>query len=183
MEGRFASTQQADSLWGAFWGVFVGDTHAMPVHWYKFCKIRQISDTLFQIRYYNLKMIEYNYGVVREYLQNCDRPSIAHPDSWKYYRNIRADAEPFDLFHDLAPFYQKEGNHYHQLLRRGENTLTLKIALLTLQTALNQQSPSTTSPPAVDYDLGAFLNFYFDLLLSPGRHQDTFVGEYNLPHE
>lgn len=109
--------------------------------------------------------------MVGELLKNSDHPQVRHPDSWKYYRSIKTEEEPFDIFHELAVFYKQEGNHYHQLLEKGENTLTLKFALLSLQTVIDQRSRES-----FEYDLGAFLNRYFEFLLTPGKHKDTFVG-------
>jgi hypothetical protein len=134
-------------LEGALWGIFIGDALAQPIHWY-----------------YSLEILKEHYGYIRDYVD--PRRDVIHPDSWKYYQNIKIDEEPFDIFQDLKEYYNKPlANGYHQLLKKGENTLNIKVVEQLFSSILSSNQ----------YDQGDFLNRYLKLHLGKGSHADTYL--------
>jgi len=138
------------ALEGGLWGAFIGDAHAMPVHWY-----------------YDRRTLRQNYGHVEELEPSQPTSEHPHPDSWRYYSQINTADEPFDLFHDLACHYERPGLHYHQFLQAGENTLNLRLAELLMRSLVEHEGAYDLA----DYYVGKYLRF----LLTPGTHSDTFI--------
>ncbi|MGB0416245.1 MAG: ADP-ribosylglycohydrolase family protein [Coraliomargarita sp.] len=93
----------------AWWGSFIGDALAMPVHWY-----------------YKRELIPRDYGAIRGYLA----PKNPHPDSILWRSHYESTCPEDNILHDQAQYWGKPGVHYHQFLEAGENTLNLKIASL-----------------------------------------------------
>lgn len=118
-----------------------------------------------------------NWGEVCELMEDADKPDAKNLDSWSYYKNINPEEEPFDIFHELKGYYSEahKGNHYHQLLKRGENTLNLRLARIAMRVAVKCGKEEKYL-----FDMGEFLNQYFKLLLTPGLHSDTFIGKPSL---
>jgi uncharacterized protein YutD len=134
-------------LEGALWGIFIGDALAQPIHWY-----------------YSLEKLKEHYGYIMDYVS--PRIDVTHPDSWKYYQNIKVDEEPFDIFQNLKEYYnQPLANGYHQLLKKGENTLNIKVVEQLFSSILSSNQ----------YDQGDFLNRYLKLHLEKGSHVDTYL--------
>jgi ADP-ribosylglycohydrolase len=102
-----------DRLAGAYYGFFIGDALAMPVHWY-----------------YNTQTLEKDYGEVSTYMT----PKNPHPDSILWRSSYIPANNTVDILHEQSIYWGKRGIHYHQFLEAGENTLNLKLAreLLTL---------------------------------------------------
>ena len=100
-----------DQLTGLIWGAFIGDAHAMPVHWY-----------------YDRVALYRDYGVVRDYLA----PRNPHPDSILWRSEYTLLNERDDILHEQAQYWGQRGIHYHQFLRAGENTLNLQLARVLL---------------------------------------------------
>jgi hypothetical protein len=134
-------------LEGGLWGIFIGDALAHPIHWY-----------------YSLDLLKEHYGFVDTYI--TARSDVQHPDSWKYYNNLKVEFEPFDIFHDLDKYYRMPlANGYHQLLDKADNTLNIKVLQALLRSILDCKQ----------YDQGDFLNRYISLFLEKGNHRDTYI--------
>lgn len=131
---------------GTLYGLCIGDALAMPVHWY-----------------YNRGALGEDYGQVTDYLA----PRNPHPDSILWRSAYAALNSRGDILHDQAQYWGQKGIHYHQFLRAGENTLTVKICRL-LVDSLNQTGR---------YDADDFLRRYIAFMTTPGLHQDTYVEE------
>lgn len=145
-----ANVTAADRARGALWGQFVGDALAMPVHWY-----------------YDTAALRRDYGEVTGYVT----PKHPHPDSifWRS-RYVPASARG-DILHDKARFWSADegaGVHYHGFLAPGENTLNFQLAAQLLESLAARGGR---------YDHGDYTRRYLDFLLTPGRHQDTYVEE------
>ena len=100
-----------DRAEGALWGLLLGDSLAMPVHWY-----------------YDRDALRRDYGEVRELLA----PRNPHPGSIlhrSHYTPVNPDA---DILHDQARYWGRPGIHYHQFLEAGENTLNLQLVQVLL---------------------------------------------------
>ncbi len=100
-----------DQRTGLIWGAFIGDAHAMPVHWY-----------------YDRAALHRDYGVVRDYVA----PRNPHPDSILWRSEYTPLNERGDILHEQAQYWGQRGIHYHQFLRAGENTLNLQLARVLL---------------------------------------------------
>ncbi len=100
-----------DQRTGLIWGAFIGDAHAMPVHWY-----------------YDRAALHRDYGVVRDYLA----PRNPHPDSILWRSEYTPLNERGDILHEQAQYWGQRGIHYHQFLPAGENTLNLQLARVLL---------------------------------------------------
>lgn len=96
-----------DRISGAFFGMFIGDALAMPVHWY-----------------YNTQALRRDYGEVTDFLQ----PRNPHPDSILWRSSYSPVNSKADILHEQAQYWGVKGIHYHQFLKPGENTLNLKLA-------------------------------------------------------
>lgn len=135
---------------GALWGQFIGDALAMPVHWY-----------------YNTAALRRDYGTVTGYVA----PKHPHTDSifWRS-RYVAANARG-EILHDKARFWGAEGGpgvHYHGFLGAGENTLNFQLAAELLE---------SLAANGGRYDRTDYTRRYLDFMLTPGRHQDTYVEE------
>jgi ADP-ribosyl-[dinitrogen reductase] hydrolase len=133
---------------GSLYGLFIGDALAMPVHWY-----------------YDRAALKRDYGHVTDYMA----PKNPHPGSILSYKSYEPVNEKGEILHDQAKYWGKEGIHYHQFLKAGENTLNLKICRLLIE-SLNEKG---------EYDAGDFLDRYISYMTTPGSHRDTYVEEYH----
>ena len=115
--------------------------------------------------YYDRAALLRDYGTISGYLA----PKNPHPDSilWRSaYTPINAKGE---ILHDQAIYWGQRGIHYHQFLQAGENTLNFQLSRILHDQTLRQGH----------YDADAWLETYIDLMLTPGRHRDTYVEEYH----
>jgi ADP-ribosyl-[dinitrogen reductase] hydrolase len=132
----------------ALWGLYIGDALAMPVHWY-----------------YNRSALYDDYGWVTDYLS----PKNPHPDSLLFRSSCSAPNPKGEILHDQAPYWGREGTHYHyhQFLKAGENTLNLKLCSLLIH-SLNERG---------GYDAEDYLHRYISFMTTPGNHRDTYIEE------
>ena len=100
-------TALEDRVSGAFFGMFIGDALAMPVHWY-----------------YDTTALRRDYGEVTHFLP----PKNPHPDSILWRSAYSPPNSTADILHEQAQYWGKRGIHYHQFLQAGENTLNLRLA-------------------------------------------------------
>ena len=131
---------------GTLSGMCIGDALAMPVHWY-----------------YNRQALYEDYGRVTSYLA----PRNPHPDSILWRSRYTAPNERGEILHDQAPYWGRQGIHYHQFLKAGENTLNVKLCRLVIE-SINQNET---------YDPEDFLKRYIDFMTTPGNHRDTYIEE------
>jgi ADP-ribosyl-[dinitrogen reductase] hydrolase len=115
--------------------------------------------------YYNREALVRDYGTITRY----QVPRRDHPDSILWRSSYVPLNERGNILHDQARYWGQRGVHYHQFLRGGENTLNFQLA-----TELYLQVRR-----AGKYDPDAWLDFYTDFMLTPGRHRDTYVEEYH----
>ena len=130
-------------------GALAADAVSMPVHWY-----------------YDRAALARDYGQVAGYLA----PRNPHPDSILWRSRYQALNPRGDILHEQARYWGQRGVHYHQFLAAGENTLNFQLAA----PDLHQQTVELGR-----YDADAWLAFYLDFMLTPGRHRDTYVEEYH----
>lgn len=129
----------------AWWGSFIGDALAMPVHWY-----------------YTRERIPADYGNITGYLP----PHNPHPDSMLWRSQYASTGTTDDILHDQARWWGGPRDiHYHQFLHAGENTLNVCIAALLAQSLID----------CGRYDRDDFAHRYIDFMLTPASHGDTYV--------
>jgi ADP-ribosyl-[dinitrogen reductase] hydrolase len=132
----------------ALLGALAADAVAMPVHWY-----------------YDRATLERDYGTISGY----QPPKNPHPDSILWRSSYTALNPKGEILREQATYWGQRGIHYHQFLRRAENTLNFQLARqLYAQTVRLGR-----------YDADAWLATYIDFMLTPDRHQDTYVEEYH----
>ena len=113
--------------------------------------------------YYDREALVRDYGQIASYRA----PKNPHPDSILWRSSFTPLNERADILHDQARYWGQRGVHYHQFLVAGENTLNFQlVACLYEQTVRLGR-----------YDADAWLAFYIDFMLNPGRHRDTYVEE------
>ena len=115
--------------------------------------------------YYNQSAIERDFGKLDSY----HPPKKIHPDSilWRSeYKPLNADG---DILREQAQYWGKRGVHYHQFLNAGENTLNSLLAIELFE--LVRRSGH--------YDATRWLDHYVNFMLTPGKHNDTYVEEYH----
>ena len=115
--------------------------------------------------YYDREALARDYGQITSYLA----PKNPHPDSILWRSSYTPLNERADILHDQAKYWGQRGVHYHQFLAAGENTLNFQLAARLYEQTLDLGR----------YDADAWLAFYVDFMLTPGRHRDTYVEEYH----
>jgi ADP-ribosylglycohydrolase len=131
---------------GALAGLLIGDALAMPVHWY-----------------YDRGALKRDYGQVRDFLA----PKSPHSGSIMWRSSYQAPNAKGEILHDQAQYWGQHGVHYHQFLKPGENTLTAKLARLSLEMAAQPEG----------YSPERYLERYIAFLTTPGTHRDTYLEE------
>jgi ADP-ribosylglycohydrolase len=129
-------------------GALAADAVAMPVHWY-----------------YDTAALDRDYGELDGYAA----PKNPHPDSILWRSRYRARNNKGEILHDQAKFWGQRDVHYHQFLKRGENTVNYQLGLELYR--LVRESGR--------YDPDAWLQRYIDCLRQPGWHRDTYLEEYH----
>lgn len=132
---------------GAELGMRIGDALAMPGHWY-----------------YNIPALKRDYGDIRDFIA----PKNPHPGSFLGRARYSPLNEKGEILHEQAEYWGKEGIHYHQFLKPGENTVNTRLALNAL--ACRRELGRWDR----DEQLGRFIDFH----LTPGTHNDTYLEEY-----
>ena len=115
--------------------------------------------------YYDRAALLAEYGEVTTYLapKNPDTGSIL----WR--SQYTALNEKGEILHDQAQYWGQRGIHYHQFLKAGENTLNFQLATELLR--LSEKNGG--------YDPDEWLAHYIDFMLTPGKHNDTYLEEYH----
>ncbi len=163
----------------ALWGLFIGDSLAMPAHWF-----------------YSLDNIWKTFGGGLTGFEAAPHP---HPESFMvgmgYHPDVaRAEAlgRPYDILHDQIRYYHtsysrleiqaseresEHGNstpkleeryHYHHGLGAGENTVAAHVARMLLRTVAE----------AGRYDAYALLENWVQFFTTPGNHPDPYLEIY-----
>lgn len=152
----FNSTNHANRMRGALWGMFVGDALAMPAHWY-----------------YNIAALWQDFGQIRDY----QAPKAHHPNSIMALANTAKagrGSQVGDIVGEVILKGKKHhwgqpNRHYHQGMQAGDNTLNLLCARVLLRSLLSQGHD----------DAANFLHEYIRFMTEPDRHNDTYAESYH----
>ena len=115
--------------------------------------------------YYDREALRAEYGEVSSYLA----PKNPHTGSILWRSEYIALNEKGEILHDQAQYWGQRGVHYHQFLKAGENTLNFQLAT-ELVKMCNKNG---------GYDPDEWLAHYIDFMLTPGKHNDTYLEEYH----
>jgi ADP-ribosyl-[dinitrogen reductase] hydrolase len=115
--------------------------------------------------YYDRAALLAEYGEVTAYLA----PKNPHTGSILWRSQYIALNEKGEILHDQAQYWGRRGIHYHQFLKAGENTLNFQLATELLR--LSEKNGG--------YDPDEWLAHYIDFMLTPGKHNDTYLEEYH----
>lgn len=115
--------------------------------------------------YYDTQALDRDYGQLDDYMP----PKNPHPDSILWRSSYTPRNEKGDILHDQAQFWGQRGIHYHQFLPAGENTINFLLAVELYRYTVQ----------AGRYQAESWLDQYIEFMLSPGRHQDTYLEEYH----
>ena len=115
--------------------------------------------------YYDRTALRNEYGEVTSYLA----PKNPHTGSILWRSEYKALNEKGEILHDQAQYWGQRGIHYHQFLNAGENTLNFQLA--TELVFLCERNGG--------YDPELWLDHYIHFMLTPGKHNDTYIEEYH----
>jgi ADP-ribosyl-[dinitrogen reductase] hydrolase len=115
--------------------------------------------------YYDREALRAEYGEISGYLA----PKNPHTGSILWRSQYTALNEKGEILHDQGVYWGQRGIHYHQFLQAGENTLNFKLAAELVR--LSERNGG--------YDPDAWLEYYIDFMLTPGKHRDTYLEEYH----
>lgn len=131
---------------GALWGAFIGDALAVPVHGYT-SRVRIHSD----------------YGWIVDYM----RPKWPHPDSNMMRIEQTLPHKPYDILGPRREDWKKPGQHFHQSLFPGENSLNMQLCLSLMERM--SRGEQFLVEKEVDH--------YEAFMLEAKGHTDTYVPE------
>jgi ADP-ribosylglycohydrolase len=150
----------AERAAGAVYGIVIGDSLSMPVHWY-----------------YRPSDIQAEYGVLRDLAPAPRR----HPSSILNLSNTggggrgRQDGDIIGrvINHGKKEFWGVPNMHYHQGMGAGESTLNALCARLVVRTV----TQSVVARGA--YTPSDFLPAYVSFMTTPGSHNDTYAETFH----
>lgn len=163
----------------ALWGLFIGDSLSMPVHWYY--NRRNITD-------------DFDGGIT-----GYESPRHPHPESFMVGMKYKPDVEratalsrPYDILQNHRRFYEtsysdlgiertdREGEHgnavpsleeryhYHHGLSAGDNTVGAQLVRVLLRSVVERET----------YDPDHFLTRFVEYLTTPGSNRDPYLEIY-----
>jgi len=144
-----------DKVRGALFGACVGDSLAMPVHWY-----------------YDLTSLKRDFGSIKFYESSkypLQVPSIMSksatgtggrgPDTGEIIGKV--------ICHDKRKYWARNSNyHYHHGLQPGENTLDLMVMRELLRDLTRNKG----------VDLNSVSQSYIKFMRTPGSHNDVYAS-------
>lgn len=146
----------AERIRGALIGGYIGDALAMPVHWY-----------------YNLNQLREDFpGGIKTY----EAPKATFRGSIMNLSNTGGGGRGSDagtvvgdvILHGKRKYWKSGGSyHYHNLLKKGENTLDSLITRVLLKSIVEEGG---------SFNADKFRSDYIAFMTTPGTHNDTYAG-------
>jgi len=145
-----------DRLRGCLWGIYIGDSLSMPVHWY-----------------YDTARLHADFGDITDY----QAPKARHPGSIMALSNTGGHGRGGQagriigdvINHGKHEFWGKPAVHYHQGMLAGENTLNALCARVVTRDVAAHGG----------YDWRSFLSAYVTFMTTPGSHNDTYAESFH----
>merc|ERR1711994_957173 len=166
----------------ALYGMYIGDSLAMPVHWY-----------------YDTRRIRKDFG--KAGIQKYEAPVKHFPGSIMNLSNTGGGGRGSDkdsivgemILHGKKKFWLRGGSyHYHHGMTAGENTLDTLIARLMLQTIVSMEKgnrnitslyddpENATKSKKTKIDVNSFtesfLDDYIKYMTTPDSHNDVYAA-------
>ena len=151
------------------WGMLIGDSIAMPVHWY-----------------YKPHLIKRDYN---GYIKKFEAPHDIHPTC------ILTNSDPDGagrsdgkskvskpviggiILHDKLQYWTGKSTHYHRGMKAGENTLNSVVCLkVTFQTMHDIDADVSMDPREFR---GKWLEKYVAFMTTPDTHNDTYAESFH----
>ncbi|MEW5305684.1 MAG: hypothetical protein WDW36_008207 [Sanguina aurantia] len=145
-----------DRVRGALWGLLIADSLSMPVHWY-----------------YDVGTLQRDFGTITDF----QAPRAKHPSSIMSVSNTGGHGRGGQggrivgdvINHGKHDFWGKSNVHYHQGMKKGENTLNALCARVVMRSMTATGS----------YDSRRALSDYVTFMTTPGSHNDTYAESFH----
>jgi len=155
-----------DRVRGALWGMFIGDSIAMPVHWY-----------------YDRSRLRADFGTITKY----EAPKSSFPGSIMNLSNTGGGGRGSDsgsiigdvICHGKKKFWTAGGSyHYHHGMAAGENTLDTILCRLLVDSLVKVRKGDDGDKGIVDVNrlVDRYLEDYVAFMTTPDTHNDTYAA-------
>lgn len=143
-----------DKLRGCIYGQFIGDSLAMPVHWYY--DINQLRKDFGKITKYEAPKENFPNSILN--LSNTDGPGRG-----SYSGNLIGEV----ILHNKKKFWQRgKSFHYHHGMKAGENTLDTTINRVLYRNLTKNKAFSQSS----------FIEDFIKFMTTPDTHNDIYAS-------
>jgi len=143
-----------DKIRGCYYGQFIGDSLAMPVHWY-----------------YDINQLKKDFGKITKY----EAPKVPFPNSILNSSNTDGPGRGSDsgnligevILHGKKKFWQRgKSFHYHHGMKAGENTLDTQITRVLYRNLIKNKQFSQAD----------FLQDFIKFMTTPNTHNDIYAS-------
>jgi ADP-ribosyl-[dinitrogen reductase] hydrolase len=150
----FKSDEFLDKIKGSIFGQFIGDSLAMPVHWY-----------------YDTYKLKSDFGAIKKY----EAPKDTFPGSILNLSNTDGPGRGSDkgnligevILHGKKKFWARgKSYHYHHGMKAGENTLDNLITRVLYRNLIANKSFNSKS----------FVEDYVKFMTTPDTHNDVYAS-------
>lgn len=143
-----------DKVRGCIYGQFIGDSLAMPVHWYY--DINQLKKDFGQISKYEAPKQNFQNSILN--LSNTDGPGRG-----SYSGNLIGEV----ILHGKKKFWQRgKSFHYHHGMLAGENTLDTQITRVLYRNLVKNKQ----------FLQSDFLQDFIKFMTTPDTHSDIYAS-------
>ena len=150
----FKSEEFLDKIKGSIFGQFIGDSLAMPVHWY-----------------YDTYKLKSDFGQITKY----EEPKSTFPGSILNLSNTDGAGRGSDkgnligevILHGKKKYWARGKNyHYHHGMKAGENTLDSIITRVLYRNMITNKS----------FNVKSFVEDYVKFMTTPDSHNDVYAS-------
>jgi len=150
----FKSEEFYDKIKGSIFGQYIGDSLAMPVHWY-----------------YDTNKLKTDFGEIKKY----EAPKSTFPGSILNLSNTDGPGRGSDkgdligevILHGKKKYWARGKNyHYHHGMRAGENTLDTLITRVLYRNMIEKKIFNSKS----------FVEDYVKFMTKPDSHNDVYAS-------
>jgi ADP-ribosylglycohydrolase len=148
------SDEMFDKLKGCIFGQFIGDSLAMPVHWY-----------------YDIYQLKKDFGTIKKY----ESPKDTFPGSILNLSNTDGPGRGSDkgnlvgdfILHGKKKYWARgKSYHYHHGMKAGENTLDSLIVRVLYRNMIKNKN----------FDSNSFVQNFVEFMTTPDTHNDVYCS-------